>query len=391
MVGHGPSKQSYTLSRPGRSPSSSCNGSSVPGAAGAADTPASGARGVRHELDAVIRSLWVARSNAARTMSIRPPSSAAAEASVRQLIASGDHKTALEQAKELHRASSTITSEALLVDAYAERIRSLIRRNLTVEAKSLIELVRQRYPSSRTRLDQLMPRVVARYGSLDDLVRPLGDPALGVTERVSVERVLQQEVWDLNALAGCDALPLDHPLRTAAAAIERAFVAATSGPVADEALALPEISHRSPLAPWKLLTRAIASYYRGEISACQRYLDGIHPESAPARLRARDPRDAHARNCRTADSRVSRAARSDHQEISGCGVPSKPWIRPSRHPAQAAFSKPSVPSSISVSKSRLTSSNPSGSTSRYAARWAASRRRRSRRPWAPRAATTPPS
>jgi hypothetical protein len=217
-------------------------------------------------------------------MSSRPLSSAATEASVRQLIASGDHKTALEQAKELHRASSTMTSEALLVDAYAERIRSLVRRNLTVEAKSLIELVRQRFPSSRTRLDRLMPRAVARNESLDDLVRPLGDPALGAIQRVSVERALQQEVWDLNALAGCDALPPDHPLRRAAAAIDRAFVAATSGPVADEALALPEISHRSPLAPWKLLTRAIASYYRGEISSCQRYLDGIHPESAPARL-----------------------------------------------------------------------------------------------------------
>src|ERR1700737_2639013 len=84
-----------------------------------------------------------------------PPSSAVTEASVRQLIASGDHKAALDRAKELHKASSTIASEALLVDAYSERVRVLLRRNLTLEAKSLLDLVRQRYPIARTRLDEL--------------------------------------------------------------------------------------------------------------------------------------------------------------------------------------------------------------------------------------------
>jgi hypothetical protein len=203
---------------------------------------------------------------------------------VRQLIASGDHKTALERAKEIHKASGTVVSEALLVDAYAERVRSLLRRNLTLEAKSLGELVRPRYPSARTRLDELMTPVAPKTRSLDELVRPLNDPALDAAQRAAIERALQQEVWDLEALAGCEALPADHSLRKTAAALERAFVAATSGPVAEDALTLPEVSHRSPLAPWKLLTRAIASFYRGEGESCRRYLAGIDPESAPARL-----------------------------------------------------------------------------------------------------------
>jgi hypothetical protein len=218
-----------------------------------------------------------------RTPSI-PPSSAATEASVRQLIANGDHKTALERAKEIHKASGTVVSEALLVDVYAERIRSLIRRNLTLEAKSLLDLVRQRYPSAMTRLDELTTPVVPKIRSLAELVRPLNDPALDAAQRAAIERALQQEVWDLGAVAGCEALPADHSLRKAAAALEGAFVAATSGPVAADALKLPEVSHRSPLAPWKLLTRAIASFYRGESESCQRYLDGIDPETAAARL-----------------------------------------------------------------------------------------------------------
>ncbi|PYQ97981.1 MAG: hypothetical protein DMF96_12545 [Acidobacteria bacterium] len=212
------------------------------------------------------------------------PSSAATEASVRQLIASGDHKTALERAKALHKTSSTNASEALLVDAYAERIRSLLRRNLTLEAQSLIDLVRQRYPTARARLDELTARVVAKPRSLDDLVRPLNDPGLAAAQRAAIERVLRQDVWDLAALAGCEALPADHSLRKGAAALERAFVAATSGPVAENALSLPEVSHRSPLAPWKLLTRAIASFYRGEDESCRRYVDGIDPQSVPQRL-----------------------------------------------------------------------------------------------------------
>ena len=212
------------------------------------------------------------------------PSRAATEAGVRQLIASGDHKAALERAKELHKGSSTIVSEALLVDAYAERIRSLLSRNLTLEAQSLIDLVRQRYPTARTRLDELTARVVARPRSLDALVRPLNDPGLAAAQRAAIERVLQQDVWDLAALAGCEALPADHSLRKGAAALERAFVAATNGPVAEDALSLPEVSHRSPLASWKLLTRAIASFYRGEDESCRRYLDGIDPQSAPQRV-----------------------------------------------------------------------------------------------------------
>jgi hypothetical protein len=45
--------------------------------------------------------------------------SAGAEASVRQLIANGKYKVAVETAKEIHKAQSTAASEALLLDAYA--------------------------------------------------------------------------------------------------------------------------------------------------------------------------------------------------------------------------------------------------------------------------------
>ena len=208
----------------------------------------------------------------------------ATEARIRELITSGDHQNALERAKAAHKSCGTAASEALLVDAYAERIRSLLRRNLTVEARSLIDLVRERYPSARKRLDGLMAPVAERRVSLDDLVQPLNEPDLTAERRAAIEQAIKRDVDDLAALARCEPLAGDHPLREAASALERAFAAVTSGPVAEESLALPEVSRRSPLAPWKWLVRAIASFYSGDDEACRRHLSAIEPESAPARL-----------------------------------------------------------------------------------------------------------
>jgi hypothetical protein len=212
-----------------------------------------------------------------------PASADGAEASVRQLIANGKPKVALEAAKELHKARRTPASEALLMDAYGARIQSLVDQNLTVEAKALLDLVLERYPSARERLSDRSASMGTRAVRLEELVRPLNDPALGADRRAAIEGAVAREA-DLAGLAECAALPREHPLRQAALALERAFLAATAGPVGEEAVELPEVSHRSPLASWKLLVRAIACFYRGEDEACRRYLEAIKTESAAARL-----------------------------------------------------------------------------------------------------------
>jgi hypothetical protein len=208
----------------------------------------------------------------------------AEEASIRQLLSNGKSKTALDRAKELHKKLNSASSESLLIDAYSGRIQSLLDQDLTLEAKSLLDLVRSRYPSAKARLDRLSAISAARAGALDELIAPLADPALASEHRAAIESAVQNTVADLPALATCAALPADHALRIAAAALDRAFAAATSGPVTDEQIALPEVSHRSPLGPWKLLVRAIAHIYRGEDDSCRECLALIKPESVPARL-----------------------------------------------------------------------------------------------------------
>src|SRR5207249_3064361 len=103
-----------------------------------------------------------------------------------------------------------------------------------------------------------------RRNALEELVAPLNDPDLPAERRVAIEQAIAREVYDLAALAGCPVLPVEHALRQSAAALMRAFVAATATPSTEEELALPEVSRRSPLAPWKLLVRAIGHFYRLE-------------------------------------------------------------------------------------------------------------------------------
>ena len=99
-----------------------------------------------------------------------------------------------------------------------------------------------------------------------------------------IEARIRAAAGDPAQIARCNALPLEHPLRVAAGAVVRALGAVTSGPVAAESLVLPEISRHSPLAPWKMLLRAIQALYANEDALCEKYLAAVEPTAAAARV-----------------------------------------------------------------------------------------------------------
>ncbi len=203
---------------------------------------------------------------------------------MRQLIAGQHSKAALELAKDLYKRSVSPDSEELLVEAYEARIDDLLKLRMTVEAKALLGIVRQRFPARAARLVEVEREINALEGRLEDILRPLGDPNLPAADRDRIEAFVQRRIHDLPALASVTSLSPEHPLRRAAGALAEAFRAVTEGPVEDAVLALPEVSRRSPLAPWKVLIRAIAAFHRGEDDACRRWLEMIDPESSAARL-----------------------------------------------------------------------------------------------------------
>jgi hypothetical protein len=98
---------------------------------------------------------------------------------------------------------------------------------------------------------------------------------------MTVGRVLT----DPRALADHPALPESDPLRQAARAVSDLFQAVTTGPLPEGALArLDVIPRQSPLAPWKLLVRAIDAYYRRADAAVLANLSAIPADAAAARL-----------------------------------------------------------------------------------------------------------
>jgi len=203
---------------------------------------------------------------------------------VEQLIAAGKSGPALDIAKDIHKRRHSDASEALLLDAYGARLASLVERKLDRDAKALMDLVRERYPAARERLREWNATLAARNGDLSVLLEPLNDSSLTAEKQAAIAGQVRRDVLDLRALAECQTLAPGHPLRAAATALRAAFDAVTSGPVTDEALALPEVSRQSPLAPWKMLVRAIAAFYRRDEALCEKLLAAIEPESAASRL-----------------------------------------------------------------------------------------------------------
>lgn len=211
------------------------------------------------------------------------PGAPVAAAQVLEMIRRGQHKQAVEAAKSLHRQQPTPESEKLLAEAYIARILSFDPQ-LVLEADSLHRLALERCPAARDRLEALRPRLDVRFGRLAQALGPLANEPAPAEAKAGAEDALRRELVVPAALAACAALPAAHPLRLAAAAIDLAFRAVTSGPVREDELAQPQVSRRSPLAPWKPLVRAIASFYGGDDAACAAHLALVDPDSAPARL-----------------------------------------------------------------------------------------------------------
>jgi len=203
---------------------------------------------------------------------------------IKKLISKGKIKAAVNRAKQYHNHLGTEESEAILKEAYIARILEMLDKGHMVEAKSLLDLVWERYHWPDHGFAEINAIIYVRSGKIDDLAAPLNDPSISREKRAAVEKIIKRELVDLNALAACKSLSPDHPLKTEAFAAARAFDAVTTGPVDDEEMALSGIPRKSPLAPWKMLIKALACFYRYNDGLCERYLQAVEPDSAPSRL-----------------------------------------------------------------------------------------------------------
>ena len=203
---------------------------------------------------------------------------------ISRLIFKGKAKAAVTKAKLNYKSLGTDESKMILVNAYAARIRELITKSYIVEAQTLLELIRERYDCPDPLLAELNGLIAIHEGSVDELVRPLEDPDISPERRATIERIIKTELVDLNLLAQSKVISSGNPLKTGAQALAEAFVKVTSDFARDEEISLSAISRRSPLAPWKMLIKAVAFFYRHDDAVCEKYLQAVDPQSAPGRL-----------------------------------------------------------------------------------------------------------
>lgn len=209
---------------------------------------------------------------------------AAWRAHVEALLARGKTRDAVEVAKRFYKETRSLDAEVLLVGAYEARIRALMAGGMSREARDLTSLVAERFPGTRARL---MPLVRESAALADRDLGPLLAALASADEatRRDLETTVRRVLTDPRALADHPALPEGDPLRQAARAVSELFAAVTTGPLPEGALArLDVIPRQSPLAPWKLLIRAIDAYYRRADAAVLANLSAIPADSAPARL-----------------------------------------------------------------------------------------------------------
>jgi len=217
---------------------------------------------------------------------VQPPSGPGLETwriRIESLIASGKSRDAVEAAKQYLKHTPGPEAEALAVKAYAARIEALQASGLHREAQAIGALVRERFPAHQTQVAVLMRQSEVAAGNFDALLAEL--VTADASRRRELEGILTRGLSDPAVLAESPVLPADHPLKRMARAVSDALTAVTTGPLPAGALAtLDDIPRQSPLAPWKLLIRALDAFYRHADAAVLANLSGIPPDCGPARL-----------------------------------------------------------------------------------------------------------
>lgn len=204
---------------------------------------------------------------------------------VESSLARGDSREAVEAAKLLLREAPGAESESLAVRAYLARIRTLIAEGLGREAGAMAAIVRERFPAHIAAHAAELEDARLAAGDVDWLLRELAEA--DAVRRAAIEERLLPWITDPAALGRSPALGLDDPLAREASAVAEVFEIVTSRLVsADEMARLNDIRRRSPLAPWKLLVRAIDAFHRGDDDRVAANVAAIEPRSPAARAAA---------------------------------------------------------------------------------------------------------
>jgi hypothetical protein len=202
-----------------------------------------------------------------------------------RLLAKDDTRAAVEAAKQLVREQPGQESEALAVRAYVQRIRTLIAEDLGREAAAMASIVRERFPAHVSACAPVLEDARLAAGDFDWILRELATAESA--QRAALEERLVPWIADPSAVARSPALDSADPLAREAAVVAEVFEIVTTRLASPEELVrLNEIRRRSPLAPWKLLVRAIDAFHRSDDERVAGNVAAIDARSPAARAGA---------------------------------------------------------------------------------------------------------
>ncbi len=88
---------------------------------------------------------------------------------------------------QTNKTYDTAQPENLLLEAYIVRIKYLLDQNLAAEAKTLVELVEQRFPSAKVLLNDVGKMAAAKNGDLVASLQALNDAKLSAARRAKIQ------------------------------------------------------------------------------------------------------------------------------------------------------------------------------------------------------------
>lgn len=202
-----------------------------------------------------------------------------------RLLAEGDTRRAVEAAKDLVREQPGTESEALAASAYVQRIGTLIAEGLGREAGAMAAIVRERFPAHLSGYAAALEDAGLAAGDFDSILRQLSTAESA--QRAAIEERLMPWLTDPRAIAGSSVIDPADPLAREAADVADVFEIVTARLASPEELArLNDVRRRSPLAPWKLLVRAIDAFHRNDDARVASNVAAIDARSPAARAGA---------------------------------------------------------------------------------------------------------
>lgn len=205
-----------------------------------------------------------------------------ARARLEELLDKGDTRGAVDAAKLLMREEPGAASESLAVRAYAERIKALIAEGLGREAAAIAGIVRERFPAHAASWTSLIEDARLAAGDFDWILSELHSAS--DERRAALEERLLPWITDPSVIARASALDPSDPLARESRIVAEVFEIVTSRIASPEEMTpLNDIRRRSPLAPWKMLVRAIDAFYVNQEERVAANVAAIDARSPAAR------------------------------------------------------------------------------------------------------------